>query len=337
MSKTPSRPRVAIIGTGGTISMEGRHSLDTYEYMEFGTRHDIDSIVARFPEIAEAADVYPKSFRLLPSSAISAADWLDLVRLIHVLAASEEKFDGIVVTHGTATLEETAYFLNLALKVSIPVVVVGAQKPLNALGSDAGPNLLSAVRLAGSREACGLGVLVLLNDEIQAAREVTKTSTHRLQTFRSRDMGILGYTDPDGQVALYRKPARCHAPDTEFDVSGLETLPRVDIALAYAGADGSAIKAFSAAGARGIVLSSVAPGIVTPDQQEAIEEARQDGIAIVMSCRAGSGRILRRVSMDKHGIVAADNLSPQKARVLAMLSLTVTDRPDRLQEIFDRY
>ena len=337
MSKSPSRPRVAVVGTGGTISMEGRHSLDTYEYMEFGTRHDIDAIVARFPEIAEAAEVHPKPFRLLPSSAISAADWLDLVRFIHALAASEERFDGIVVTHGTATLEETAYFLNLALKVSISVVLTGAQKPLNALGSDAGPNLLNAVRLAGSEEARGLGVLVLLNDEIQAAREVTKTSTHRLQTFRSRDMGVLGYTDPDGRMALYRRPARCHAPDTEFEVAALETLPRVDIAMTYAGADGAAIDAFIAAGARGIVLSSVAPGMATPDQMEAIERARGKGIAVIMSCRAGSGRVLRRASMTENSIVAADNLSPQKARVLAMLALTVSDEPDRLQEIFDRY
>lgn len=337
MTKEAHRPRVAVIGTGGTISVEGRHSLDVYEYMDFGHRHEIDSILATFPEIAAAADVTPVPFRLLPSSAVSDRDWLDLVRLIHKLAEGPDAPDGIVITHGTATLEETAYFLNLALKVSLPVVLVGSQRPLNALGSDAGPNLLSAIRLAGSKEARGLGVLVVLNDEVQSAREVTKTSTLRLQTFRSRGLGVLGYADPDGRIALYRAPLRRHAPDTEFDVVKLETLPRVDIAFTYAGADGTAIDAFSAAGARGIVVASVAPGSVTPGEVEAIERARARGLAIFMSTRAGSGRILRRAAMKEQGIVTTDNLNPQKARVLAKLALTVTDDPDRLQEMFDIY
>ena len=242
-----------------------------------------------------------------------------------------------MVTHGTATLEETAYFLNLTLKTAIPVVLVGAQRPKNALGSDAGPNLVNAVQVAGSKEARGLGVLVMLNEEIQAAREVTKTSTHRLETFRSPDLGMLGYADPDGRVEIYRRPARCHAPDTEFDVSELETLPRVDIAASYAGADEAAIAAFVAAGARGIVLSSVAPGLVTPAQRDAALAAREKGVAVVMSSRAGSGRVLRRASMREQGIVAADNLNPQKARVLTMLALTRSEDPDEIQTLFEVY
>lgn len=337
MTQSSGRPRVSVIGTGGTISVEGRHSLDVYEYMDFGHRHEIDSIVATFPEIAKVAEVTPVPFRLLPSSAVSDRDWLDLVRLIHSIAEAPDAPDGIVVTHGTATLEETAYFLNLALKVALPVILVGAQRPLNALGSDAGPNLLGAIRVAGSKEARGLGVLVVLNDEIHAAREVTKTSTLRLQTFNSRDLGVLGYTDPDGRIALYRAPVRTHAPGTEFDVAALEALPRIDIALTYAGADGTAIDAFSAAGARGIVVGSVAPGTVTPGEVEAIERARTRGISIFMSTRAGSGRILRRAALKEAGVVATDNLNPQKARVLAKLALTVTDDPERLQAMFDVY
>jgi len=337
MTQASGRPRVAVIGTGGTISVEGRHSLDVYEYMDFGHRHEIDSIVATFPEIANVADVTPVPFRLLPSSAVSDRDLLDLVRLVHSLAEGAGAPDGIVITHGTATLEETAYFLNLTLKVSLPVVMVGAQRPLNALGSDAGPNLLNAVRVAGSREARGLGVLAVLNDEIHAAREVTKTSTLRLQTFQSRDLGVLGYADPDGCIALYRAPVRRHAPETEFDVASLDSLPRVDIAYTYGGADGTAIDAFSAAGARGIVVASVAPGTVTPGEVEAIERARKRGLAVLMSTRVGSGRILRRVALKEQGIVATDNLNPQKARILARLGLTVTDDPDRLQAMFDTY
>ncbi len=335
--KTARRPRVAVIGTGGTISFEGRHSLDVYEYMEFGQRQEIDSIVAHVPELAEAADVRPVPFRSLSSSAVAPVDWLDFVRLIDELADGPEAPDGIVVTHGTATLEETAYFLNLALKTTTPVVMVGAQRPLNALGSDAGPNLLNAVQVAGSPQAIGLGVLVVLNEEIQAAREVTKTSTHRLETFRSPDLGMLGYADGDGRIAIYRRPARCHCPDTEFDVHGLDTLPRVDIADTYAGADGTAVAAFVAAGARGLVMSGVAPGLVTPAQRAALALAQARGVIVVQSTRAGSGRVLRRTSMKQQGIVAADNLNPQKARVLTMLALTITADPDKVQTMFDTY
>ncbi|MDA7946827.1 MAG: asparaginase [Hyphomicrobiaceae bacterium] len=332
-----ARPRVAVIGTGGTISLDGRHSLDLYEYMEFGTRNDIDAIVGRFPEIADVADIEAVPFRLLPSSAVSAADWLDLVKLIHRLAEGPDAPDGFVVTHGTATLEETAYFLNLTLKIPQTVVVTGAQRPLNALGSDAGPNLLCAVRVAGAQETRGLGVLVVFNEEIHGARDVTKTSTNRLQTFQSRDLGVLGYVDADGRIALYAKPVRRHAPDVEFDVAGLKGLPRVDICMTYAGADGAAIRACAGAGAQAIVMASVAPGIVTPDQNDAIDDAQGDGIVIVQSTRAGSGRALRRTSMKERAIVAADNLIPQKARVLAMVGLTLTRDPEQLQTLFDTY
>src|SRR5215510_1619874 len=200
--------------------------------------------------------------------------------MVHRAVASE-RADGVVLTHGTATLEETAYFLNLVLKTDVPVVVVGSQRPANMISSDAAMNLLGAVRTAGSRDARGLGVLVLLNDEIQAAREVTKASTARLETFRSPDLGMLGYADADGCVAIYRRPARRHTPDTEFDVRGRRDLPRVDIAYSYAGADGAAIEAFVAAGARGIVTASLAPGANTTAELEALRAARARGVLIV--------------------------------------------------------
>ena len=337
MVASDQRPRVAVIGTGGTISFDGRNSLDTYEYMEFGQRHDIDTVIARFPELASVAEVQAVPFRAFSSAAISPADWLDLTALIHDLADGPDSPDGIVVTHGTATLEETAYFLNLSLKTAIPVVLTGSQRPMNALGSDAGPNLLNAIQVAGSQETRGLGVLVVLNEEIQAAREVTKASTHRLETFRSPELGMLGYADADGRVAIYRRPTRRHAPDTEFDIRELSTLPRVDIAATYAGADGAAVTAFADAGARGIVMASVAPGLVSPVQREAIKVAQANGVLVVQSTRAGSGRALRRTSMRQQGIVACDNLNPQKARVLTMLALTVTDDPERVQAMFDSY
>ena len=337
MTDTDARPTVAVIGTGGTISFSGRHSLDTFEYMEGATRHEIDEIVSRFPELAEAARIRPVGFRALSSSAVTPDDWLALARTIHELCEGADAPDGVVVTHGTATLEETAYFLTLTLKTARPVVMVGAQRPMDTLGSDAGPNLLNAVQVAAAPEARGLGVLVLLNEEIQAAREVTKTSTHRLETFRSPQLGLLGYADADGRVAIYRRPARRHAPDTEFDVAGLAALPRVDIVPVYAGADAAAVTAFLAAGAEGLVIAGVAPGMATPAQREALTQARGAGVLVVQSTRAGSGRVLRRTSMREQGIVAADNLNPQKARVLAMLALTVSKDPERVQAMFDVY
>ncbi|PPR21025.1 MAG: L-asparaginase 2 [Alphaproteobacteria bacterium MarineAlpha10_Bin3] len=330
-------PKVAVIGTGGTISSVGRDSLDLVDYTATGQKYQADELVERFPEVRRVADVTAVRFRAVSSTDIGVAEWLELVRTIHDVAASGDKFDGIVVTHGTATLEETAYFLNLTLKTDIPVVLVGAQRPASALGTDAGMNLLNAVRVAGSAQARGLGVLVLLNDEIHAARDVTKTSTQRLHTFRSPDFGILGHADGDGTVAFYRRPTRINAPDTEFEISKLDALPRVDIALSYAGADGAAVDAFVAAGARGIVAAGFAPGSCTKAQIDALNRARNAGVAVVQSTRAGSGRVATINTQRIEGAVSADNLPPQKARILLMLALTVSDNRDELTRMFAAY
>ncbi len=332
-----SKPRVALIGTGGTISSIGRDSLDVWEYMDTGQKIGPDDLVARYPEVKQVAEIVPVSFRSVGSSFIGPADWLSLTETIHAAVAGDPALAGAVITHGTATLEETAYFLNLTVQADITVVVVGAQRPASGLGSDAGMNLVAALRVGAAPEARGLGVLVVLNDEIQSAREVTKTSTLRLETFRSADLGMLGYADPDGRVAIYRRPARRHAPATEFDVRGRRDLPRVDIAYSYAGADRTAIDAFVAAGARGIVSASLAPGVTTSGETEALLEARRRGVLVVLSSRAGSGRVLPRTLLRERGFVVADNLLPQKARILAMLALTRTDDPAAVQRMFDEY
>jgi L-asparaginase len=331
------KPRIAFLGTGGTISFTGRDSLDTWEYMDYGDRQSVTEILARFPEVEANAEIIPFNVRQVSSSGIVPDDWLALAAKIREVDATRDDIDGIVVTHGTATLEETAYFLNLTAKTNLPVVVIGAQRPSTGFATDAGSNLLAAVRTAGSAEARGLGVVVLLNEEIQAAREVTKTSTLRLETFKTPDLGMLGYADPDGSVAIYRKPVRPHTTASEFDVSDVDVLPRVDIVPSYAGADGTAIEAFIAAGAKALVMATLAPGLPTPPQVEAVEAAREAGIIIIYSTRAGSGRVLRRATMKRDGIVAADNLNPQKARVLAMLALTRTEDPDEIQRMFDTY
>jgi L-asparaginase len=327
---TTQRPRVAVIGTGGTMSSVGRHPLDLIEYPDTGIKLQVDELIERFPIVHEVADVVPIRSQIGPK------DWLDLLKIIHDAAAQDPAIDGFVVTHGTATTEETAWFLGLAAKVEQPIVVVGAQRPSSGLGTDAGINLVNAIRTAGSPAARGMGALVVLNDEIQSAREVTKTSTLRQQTFRSPDFGILGHADADA-VAFYRKPLRRHMPDTEFDVAGLDALPRVDIAYAYAGVDGVAVDAYVAAGAKGIVTAGFAPGSTSPAETDALDRAVAAGVVVVQSTRAGSGRVTQRANLSSHGFVAADNLNPQKARILLMLALTVTQDRKEIERIFATY
>lgn len=331
------RPRVAVIGTGGSISNLGQHSLDIFEYMDHGQILEADELLARIPEAKEHAEVMPVRFRTLSSSYVSPRDWLELNALIHELVEAHDDLDGIVITHGTATLEETAYFLNLTLKVEVPVVLVGSQRPPNGISTDASLNMVNAIAVAGSPAARGLGVLVALNSEVHAARDVTKTSTYSLATFRSPDVGMLGFADPEAGVTLYRRPTRKHTTDTPFDVRQMEDLPRVDIAYAYAGSDGTAARAFAAAGANGIVSAALAPGKVSHPEAEALSAARDAGILVVFSSRAGSGRVLPRALLRQERIVTADNLNPQKARVLAMLSLAVSDDHEDIQEFFLAY
>jgi L-asparaginase len=331
-----TKPKVAFIGTGGTISSLGRGPLDLQDYSAAGVMMHAEEILERWPETALVADVLAVRYRNIPSPAIGFAEWKALSARCSQLVADRPDLSGIVIGHGTATLEETAYFLNLTLKVPVPVVVVGAQRPSSALSSDAGMNLVNALRVAGSPEARGLGVLVVLNDEIHAAREVTKTATLRLQTFRTPDFGVLGHADGDA-IAFYRRPIRRCAPDTEFDISGLDAMPRVDISYSYAGGDGTAVRAFAAAGARGIIAAGFAPGFCTPDEIEALTEAASKGIVVVQSTRAGSGRTFRGSKLRDAGFLIADNLNPQKARILLALALTVTNDPEEILRIFLTY
>ncbi len=330
------KPKIAFIGTGGTISSIGRTSLDVVDYVSNGVMLHAADIVARYPELAEVAEVIPIRFRNVPSYDIYFPEWRELVLLCDQAVAEIPDLAGIVVGHGTASLEETAWALDLTVKVSVPVVVVGAQRPPSALSSDAGMNLVNAVRTAAAPESRGRGVLVVLNDEIQAARDVTKTSTFRMQTFRSHDFGALGHADGD-RIAYYRRGERRTAPDTEFDIRTLDALPRVDIAYAYTGSDGAAVRAFVAAGAKGIVSAGFAPGFPGSADGRALEEAIAAGVIVVQSTRAGSGRTYRGERFRRNGILIADNLNPQKARILLAMALTVTTDPAEIERIFATY
>ena len=328
-------PRIAVIGTGGTISSLGASSLDVLDYPDFGQKLSCEALLDRFPETQLVADPMPVTFRQVGSTEIGPKDWIEIRALIHRTARDEPAVAGFVIPHGTATLEETAFFLNLTLATSRPVVLVGAQRPASALGTDAGMNLVNALRVAGSPEAAGKGVLVVLNDEIHAARDVVKTSTYRLQTFRSVDFGALGHVDGDG-VHFYRAPVSAHMPGTPFASVELSELPRVDIIYSYAGADGALVDAAVAAGARGIVSAGFAPGSPTPEQRATFERAAKSGI-VVVQCSRATGRVAPRRRLRESGIVAGEDFSPQKARILLMLALTTTIDVAEIQKVFQTY
>ncbi|MGG5811612.1 asparaginase [Falsiroseomonas sp. CW058] len=319
-----TKPKVAVIGTGGTIASQGVGPLDVADYASSGLPLlDAEGLVAGVPALKLVADVVPVLFSAIPSTAVGWSDWRALVAKVAEVKAAHPDLAGIVVTHGTATLEETAYLLSLTLPDDgVPVVLTGAQRPFTGLSTDGHMNLVAAVRAAGAPASRGRGVLVVLNDEIHAAREVTKTSTGRLQTFRSPDLGVLGHVDADG-VTYWRRPER-YPPGRLFDIRGIEAPPRVDVAYSVAGGDGVATRAFLAAGAQGIVAAGFAPGFTSPAEREALAEAAAGGCVVVMSSRAGSGRTFPARRYQAQGIVNADNLNPQKARVLLMLALTVT-------------
>ncbi|OYU49239.1 MAG: L-asparaginase [Rhizobiales bacterium PAR1] len=330
------KPKVAVIGTGGTICSIGTGPFDILDYGANEKMLHADALVALFPEVQEIAEVIPVPFKAVPSPDIFFPEWKELVLICDRLVAEYKDLAGIVILHGTASLEETAYFLSLTVKVDIPVVVVGSQRPASALSSDAGMNLANAIRTAASPEAYGMGVLALLNDEIHAAREVTKTSTFRLQTFRSPDFGVLGHADGD-KIVFYRKPIRKVGPETEFDIRTLEALPRVDIVYAYTGADGTAPRAFMAAGAKGLISAGFAPGFAGKGDFEVLKKAVQAGIVVMQSTRAGSGRTFKGKRLREAGFLIADNLNPQKARLLLALALTVTTKPEEIERIFLTY
>lgn len=331
-----ARPKVAVIGTGGTIASQGRGPLDTQDYGSAGLPIlDAAGLVARVPALAEVAEVIPVPFAAIPSTAIGWPEWRALVGRIAEVKAAHRDLAGIVVTHGTATLEETAYLLSLTLPDDMPVVVTGAQRPFTGLSSDGPMNLVAAVRVAGDPQLRGLGALVVLNEEIHAAREVTKTSTTRLQTFRSPDVGALGHVDAD-RISIWRRPTRLLPPGERFDIGGVETPPRVDVCYSVAGGDDVAIRAFLDAGARGLVAAGFAPGFTTPAERAALAEAAAGGCLVVMSTRAGSGRAVPALRYAEQGFVTADTLTPQKARVLLMLALTRSNNRGVIGELFAR-
>lgn len=332
MSAAAAGKRVALVATGGTIDSLGNDRLDLSEYGERRKWLSPAELIAKVPEIAAFASVDIVPFDRIGLTSSSASDWVRLNDAVE--RAVRDGAEAVVVTHGTNVLEETAFFLNLSLKVSCPVVVAGAMRPASGLSSDGEINMLNAFRVATAPDAAGKGVLVVLNDTIHAAREATKSATHSLQTFASRNTGPLGFVDADGRVAFYNAPLRKHTMATPFRLTAATKLPRVEVLLSYHGTDGALVDAAVAAGAAGIVSAGTGAGKPSPEEQAALQRAQARGVTIVQSSRVGSGRVLDGERLQKLGFVAADDHSPWKARILLMLALGVTSDRDAIQSIF---
>lgn len=326
---------VVILATGGTIAGTGASSTTTVGYT--AAKVGVDRLIEAVPELKKVADVRGEQIFQVASENMTDDLWLKLAKRINELLARSD-VDGIVITHGTDTLEETAYFLDLVVKSPKPVVLVGAMRPSTAISADGPVNIYNAAILAGSPEARGKGVLVALNDAINAGRDVTKTNTSTVDTFRTPDLGCLGYMQ-DNKAHFYRVPMRRHTVDSEFDVSGLETLPKVDIVYGYANATRTPIDALVASGAKGIIHAGVGDGSVHKNVMPGLTEARKKGVVVVRSSRVGSGIVARNgeANDDQLDFVVSDTLNPQKARILLMLALTKTSDTKEIQRMFMTY
>jgi L-asparaginase len=328
------RPRVVVIGCGGTISSLATSNLDTIDYPDSGRKLAADEVLARVPEARQFAEIVSVPFREVSSTALTITDWFTLRQMIRQSCSQDSALAGIVVLHGTGSLEETAFFLHLTLDVGVPVVVVGAQRPLNAVSSDAPGNLISAVRVAADPRSAGRGVLIVMNDEIHSARDVVKTSNYRLQTFRSPDYGPVGQVDGDA-IGFTRRIDRPHTIDSPFaKLPDQATLPRVDILYSYLGADDVLIEAAVAAGAGGLVSAGFPPGLVTPAAMGAFERLARTGFPVVLASRAPAGRVAMRQRILKAGLISGGDFSPQKARIILLLGLASSFGVADLQHSF---
>jgi L-asparaginase len=328
------RPRVHLVATGGTISNRD------------GGRLTAEQIVALVPNAERYATLTAEQFTNTASGALTIAQYIALSRRINELYRADSTLAGIVVTMGTDTMEELAYFLHLTVRDPRPVVVVGAMRNPSQVGFEGPANLLSGVRVAADAAARGVGTVVVLNDEINAARDVVKTDARRLHTFNSRDVGVLGVVDSD-RVAWYRRTVQRHSARSEFDVFAFDSLPRVDILLAYQGAPGDLFNAAVDAGAKGIIIAAAGAGAISGTQSVGQRYAIDKGVFVVTTTRTGAGRItpagpLRdTTNVDavrrRRFTLAGEDLEPLKARLLLMLGLATTTDRETLQRYFREY
>jgi L-asparaginase type II len=321
-------PRVLVITTGGTIALRGEQ-------------------ITAIPGLTALADVSTVDFIRGPSSRLTPDHWLRLSKLINQSFRDDPDLAGVVVTHGTDTLEECSFFLHLTVRDRRPVVVVGAMRNATNVSADGPVNLLNAVRVAIDPEAGGKGVLILLNDEINSARDAVKTDANRLHTFRSLEYGALGVADPD-TVVFRRAPTTRHTVDSEFDILDIDSLPPVAIVTDYAGADGDLVK-LAAEHSQGLVVTGFPSASLSAGTMKAVLEAAGRGVPVVIHSRAISGRARDYYpqfaapasnppkTITDIGIIVGRDFTPHRARILLMLALTKTKNPRRIQRMFDTY
>jgi L-asparaginase len=333
-SAQPAKPRIVIVATGGTIAGAAPSTTDA-GYKSGAVA--VDVLIDAVPQMKKFADVRGVQLASVGSQDMNDELWVKLATEVNRLLASAD-VDGVVITHGTDTMEETAYFLNLVVKSDKPVVLTGSMRPSTSLSADGPLNIYNAVGVASDPKAKGRGVLVVANDDIHGARAITKRHTTDVETFVSPEAGLIGVCLFDDRV-FSRSPLRAHTTATPFNVTPGQTLPRVDIIYAHAGMSPDLIDAAVAGGAKGLVIAGVGDGNMTTPALEAVKRAVAKGVVVVRSSRVGEGIIRRNIEVDddKTGTVASQELNPSKSRVLLKLALTQSTDAKHVQELFDQF
>lgn len=329
-----AKPNIVILATGGTIAGSGTSATKSAYSAGAVT---VDKLLAAVPSINEMATIKGEQISSIGSQEMNNAVWLKLAKRANALLNSDD-VDGIVVTHGTDTMESTAYFLDLTVKSKKPIVFVGAMRSGTSMSADGPMNLFNAVSVAINKDTVDKGVVVVMNDEIHSAREVTKVNTSSVNAFASPNAGKLG-TVYYGNVNYYMQTLRKHTVDTEFDIAKIDSLPRVDIVYGHADDTDLFVNAAVKAGAKGIIHSGMGNGNPYPLTMDALAKASKAGVVIARSSRVGSGRttLHNEVDDEKYGFIATDSLNAQKARILLMLGLTKTQNKQTLQEMYFKY
>ena len=325
---------IKILATGGTIAGQAATSTQLTGYI--AGAYSVQDLLSSVPALGELAHISGEQVCNIDSSSLTDTLLLQLAQRCNALLA-DEAVDGIVITHGTDTLEETAFFLNLTVKSAKPVVLVGAMRPATAISADGPLNIINAVKAAICAESVGKGVLVVMNDEIYNGRDVTKMNTANVATFKAPNGGAIGDV-VGGSVRYYYTSTRPHTLASELEVTAVTKLPRVDIIYTHIGADRLLVDAACAAGAEGLVYAGSGMGSIPEAVEPALAEAVQRGVIVVRSSRTGSGEVLAGVERwQQEGFLYAGNLNPQKARLLLQLALLKTHERSEVQALFDKY
>ena len=327
-------PNVVILATGGTIAGAGASAVNSATYA--AAKVGVEKLIAGLPELSKVANVRGEQVFQVASESLTNDNLLTLAKRVSALSKQAD-VDGIVITHGTDTLEETAYFLTLTVHTNKPIVVVGSMRPGTALSADGALNLYDAVNVAGSKDAMGKGVLVTMNDNIDSGRDVSKNVNIKTSAFSSQ-WGPLGMV-VEGRNYWFRAPVKRHTMNSEFDIDSINALPPVEIAMGYEGVSSVAIDAIAKSGAKALIHGGTGNGSVADRIVPNLQKARADGVIVIRSARVPDGFVIRNAEQpdDKYDWVVAHDLRPQKARILAMVALTKTNNTKELQRIFWEY